>query len=84
MKNVLKPFSPEKAKYYSDFSETSFDQLPPITVKWEFNYGSKLDGTAIEMHFTDEEFLIIYNSFKDKLSKDRAEKIDSLIKELIN
>lgn len=84
MKNVLKPLSPEKAEYYSDVSETSFDELPPITVKWEFNYGSKLDGTAIEMHFTDEEFLFIYNSFKNILSKNRVEKIDLLLKELTN
>lgn len=84
MKKILKPFSAEKAEYYSDLSNKPFYEMPPITVKYEFSYGSRLDGTLIEMHFTDEEFLIIYNCFKNKLTKDRTKKLDLILKELIN
>ena len=84
MKKVLKPSSEEKAHYYSDCSKKPFKELPPITITCEFNYGSKLDETVFEMHFTDEEFLTIYNSFKDKLAKESTKKINSLLKKLID
>jgi hypothetical protein len=60
MKKITKPSEPEEAVYYSDFTgkllpeSTTFGA--PITVQIDFNYGSKYDGSKIELHLDDNDF----------------------------
>jgi uncharacterized protein YwgA len=75
MKKVLKPSEPEDAIYYSDFSGRLFEQFVPVTVTIECNYGSKYDGSKIELHLSDKglDNLLIY--LKDRLCKETKEEI---------
>lgn len=84
MKKIIQPKINEKSEYFSDLSDKPFYELPPITINCEFNYGSKLDGTVVELHFTDEEFLRIVSKVKNMLSTNSSEKINLLLSQLIN
>jgi hypothetical protein len=49
MKKILQPKQQEKAEYFSDFSDKSFEAFhPDVQIKFEFNYGSKFDGVRVE------------------------------------
>jgi len=67
MKKIISPASKEECIYYSDFDGKILES-PPITMKIEFDYGSVLDGSDIELHLTDEEPREVLNLLKNKLS----------------
>lgn len=72
MKKVIKPAESEESVYYSDFSGKLLNPNynPPVVLKMEFNYGSKCDGSSIELHLDDEDSDCVINFIKDKISKD--------------
>lgn len=81
MKKVIKPAEQEESVYYSDFSGKllSPNYHPPVVLKMDFNYGSKCDGTSIELHLDDEDSKYIIDFIKQKISQ---EYIDKCKKEL--
>lgn len=71
MKKVTKPAQREEATYYSDFSGKCFGECPPpVELKIEFTYGSKHDGSVLELHLTDEEVKPILNLLKKNITED--------------
>ena len=56
MKKIIKPSEPEEAVYYSDFTGKLLNDVPPVEIAIDFNYGSKYDGCKLEIHLNDEEF----------------------------
>ena len=79
MKTVLKPLEPEKAEYRSDFSDKVFSEFgPDVTIKFDFDYGSRLDGEALEFHLTDDEAKHVLDfitmNLSDKKAKDLHDK----------
>jgi hypothetical protein len=77
MKIITKPKQREEAEIFSDFSGERFaHDIPEVTLKFEFNYGSKFDDSQIEFHFSDLESKDILELIKIKLS----EKTKQLIK----
>lgn len=76
MKKVLRPSEPEEVVYYSDFSGKLFDNnLVPVTVKIECDYGSECDGTKIELHLTDTELKHLLVYVKDRLCQESKEEL---------
>lgn len=72
MKKIIRPKQEEHAEYISDFSDKCFDQFQPdVEVKFEFNYGSKFDGSQIEFHLTDEEAKHVLDFIKRNLSQNK-------------
>jgi hypothetical protein len=72
MKKITKPLEEEEAVYYSDFSGKIFDNgfEPPVTLKMEFNYGSKYDGSKLELDLDDEDAILLLNFLKEKLQEE--------------
>lgn len=71
MKKIIKPAEKAVCVYYSDFSGKLFGEFDPeVRLKIEFNYGSKYDGTEIELHMTDEESSSLLEHIKERLSDD--------------
>ena len=71
MKKVLKPSQKEESVYYSDFSGKCFGDFgPEITVKFDFNYGSKHDGASFVLHLTDDELEPILELIKLRLTEE--------------
>ena len=73
MKKIIKPAQKEKAEYFSDFSNTSFDCFEPeAQIKFEFNYGSEFDGSSVEFHLTGEEAKHVLDFIRMNLSEDKT------------
>lgn len=71
MKKILKPKEEEEAVYYSDFTGKCFgDFQPEVTLKIEFNYGSKFDGSRFTLDLSDKEAESILELIKSNLSED--------------
>jgi hypothetical protein len=70
MKKILKPSEHEESVYYSDFNGKLLNEVPPVEITIDFNYGSKYDGCKLEMHLDDNEFDELLAFLKTKLSSD--------------
>jgi len=70
MKKIIRPSENEEAVYYSDFNGKLLNDVPPVEISFDFNYGSKYDGCKLEIHLGDEEFDEILAFLKTKLSSD--------------
>jgi hypothetical protein len=69
MKIITKPRQEEEAEIFSDFSGERFHyDIPEVTIKMSFNYGSKFDDSDIEFHLNEEEADDILNLIKSRLS----------------
>jgi hypothetical protein len=73
VKKVLKPAEREEAVYYSDFSGTLLGEEPPITLTVSMDYGSIYDGTTLELHLNDEDFISLIESLIPKLTTESKE-----------
>jgi len=83
MKKIIRPEQEEKAEYFSDFSDTSFgDYEPAVKVKFEFGYGSKSDGGALEFDLTDEEAKYILKFMKVRALEEKRKEITKIVKNL--
>jgi hypothetical protein len=70
MKNIIKPQQREEAEIFSDFSGERFEHdIPEVTLKFSFNYGSKFDDSEITFHLTDKESEGILETIKKRLSQ---------------
>jgi hypothetical protein len=72
MKKILVPKQLEEATYFSDFTGEPFGDLfhPPVTLKLEFNYGSKYDSSEITLHLSDKDVEPILDLIKSRLNPD--------------
>lgn len=71
MKKILKPKEEEEAVYYSDFTGKCFGEFhPEVTLKLEFNYGSKFDGSHFTLDLSDKEAESMLELIKSNLSQD--------------
>lgn len=83
MKKLIKPASPEKSIYYSDFSGKCFGEwYPPIELKIEFGYGSKYDGSILNFHLDDNDIENILSLLKTKLTENTKKEIKKTIDNL--
>lgn len=74
MKKIIKPHEREEAVFFSDFTGKNMGENgSDIDLKINFNYGSKRDGSTIELHLTDEDIQPILDLIKNKLSPDTKE-----------
>lgn len=56
MKKITREAVKEVAEYRSDFSGEKFPLgIPPVQVSFDFGYGSRHDGTKLELHLSDDE-----------------------------
>jgi len=78
MKKILKPSENEEAVYYSDLNGKFLDQIPPVEINIDFNYGSKYDGSKLQLHYTDEEFDKLFDFLETKLTPDIENKYEQL------
>lgn len=80
MKKITKPLEQEEAVYYSDFSGKIFEGgfEPPVKLKLEFNYGSKYDGSKLELDLDDDDATIIIDFLKKHLNEESKEKLKLL------
>lgn len=70
MKKVIEPNKKEVAEYYCDFSGERFlHDIPEVTLKFYFGYGSRFDDSEVEFHLTEKESFQILNMIKNKLSE---------------
>ena len=84
MKKILKPKQQEEAIYFSDFSGQPFDtnfRHPPVEIKMNFNYGSKYDGSEINLHLSDKDMEPILDLIQSKLNPDFKKSLEEDIKE---
>lgn len=82
MKKIVKPAQKEEAEIYSDFSGERFNHdIPEVTIKFDFNYGSQFDDSRIEFDLTENEAQEILDLIKSKLSQKRK---DLMTQELKN
>ena len=71
MKKIIKPAEREEAVYFSDVSGKSFGEFSaPVELKISFNYGSKHDGSEIQIDLDDEEVKPILDHLKTLVSED--------------
>lgn len=85
MKKITKPAEREEAVFYSDFSGKHLDGYgPDVTLKIEFDYGSKRDGARIEFHLNDEDVQPIIDLIKQKISPDTKEQYKKKLLKLEN
>lgn len=79
MKKILTPAIREDSVYYSDFTGKCFGKFEPdVTLTLQFNYGSKYDGTKIELDLSDKDCDIILNLIKNHLTSDAISKVLNL------
>lgn len=79
MKKIITPFVAEQSVYYSDFTGKCFGNFKPnVSLTIHFNYGSKYDGTSIELDLSDEDFGHILNVIKNNISTESKIKIAKL------
>jgi hypothetical protein len=70
MKKITQPKQEERAEYFSDFSNKSFEGFnPDVEIKFEFNYGSEFDGSRVEFHLTNEEAKHVLDFIRMNLSE---------------
>jgi 1,4-alpha-glucan branching enzyme len=70
MKKITQPKQEERAEYFSDFSNKSFEGFnPDVEIKFEFNYGSEFDGSRVEFHLADEEAKHVLDFIRMNLSE---------------
>jgi hypothetical protein len=82
MKKIIKPAQKEEAEVYSDFSGERFNHdIPEVTLKFEFNYGSQFDDSRLEFDLTDKEAKEILDLIKSKLSPKRKELMKNNLEE---
>ena len=68
MKKVIKPITREESEYSSDFSGERFHlDIPDVTIKVSFNYGSRFDDSEIEFHLSDKETEEVLSFIKNKI-----------------
>jgi len=80
MKQVIKPYQPEEAVYYSDFTGKCFGKFPPsVLLSFHFDYGSTYDGACLDFDLSDEEAKSVLEFIKSKLSKDFKENLKKKI-----
>ena len=86
MKKIIKEKQVEQALYFSDFSGKPFGTFhhPPITLKFEFNYGSIYDGSEITLHLDDKDMEPILNLISTKLNPDFKKSIEEDLDENID
>jgi hypothetical protein len=71
MKKILKPKQHEEALYFSDFTGEPFDQFgAPVTIKLDFDYGSKYDGSNFTLYLSDKDIEPILDLISSKLNPD--------------
>lgn len=76
MKIITKPQQKEEAEIYSDFSGERFHHdIPEVTIKFSFEYGSKYDDSQIEFHLNENEVKDILELIKAGLSDRTKENI---------
>lgn len=82
MKKIVQPKQEEKAEYFSDFSDKSFDIFgPDVEIKFEFNYGSKFDGGKVEFHLTDQEAEHVLDFIRMNLSEGKINELKNKLEE---
>lgn len=82
MKIVTKPQQKEEIEIYSDFSGERFQyDIPEVTIKFDFEYGSKYDDAQIEFHFSDKEADDILKLIKTNLSEKTKDNIKKYLEE---
>ena len=82
MKKIVQPKQEEKAEYFSDFSDKSFDVFAPdVEIKFEFNYGSKFDGGKVEFHLTDQEAEHVLDFIRMNLSEGKINELKNKLEE---
>ena len=70
----------EEAEYYSDFSGKFLNIFgPDINLKISFNYGSKYDGTCLELDLSDEDIKEVLDLLKSKTIKSSMYKYNFLV-----
>lgn len=75
MKLVTKPMEQEESVYYSDFSGKLLKDFVPVTVKIECDYGSKYDGSALELHLTDKGLESLLAFLKQHLCEETKQEL---------
>jgi hypothetical protein len=76
MKKIIKPAEQEDCVYYSDFTGKCFGKFyPEVTLSIQFDYGSKYDGSSLQLHLSDEEADLILNFIKFNISEDFKKEI---------
>jgi hypothetical protein len=82
MKKIIQPKREEKAEYFSDFSDKSFEAFhPDVQIKFEFNYGSKFDGGRVEFHLTDQEAEHVLDFIRMNLSEGKINELKNKLEE---
>lgn len=84
MKKVTKQQEPEEAVYYSDFTGKLLPESStfgvPILICIEFNYGSKYDGSKLELHLDDNDF----HKMKSFLTQETISEFQEYLKKELN
>jgi hypothetical protein len=82
MKKITRPKQEERAEYFSDFSDKSFEGFnPDVEIKFEFNYGSKFDGGRVEFHLTDQEAEHVLDFIRMNLSEGKINELKNKLEE---
>jgi hypothetical protein len=82
MKKITQPKQEERAEYFSDFSDKSFEGFnPDVEIKFEFNYGSKFDGGRVEFHLTDQEAEHVLDFIRMNLSEGKINELKNKLEE---
>lgn len=69
MKKVVKPAEREESVYYSDFSGKILCEFgPEVVLKLTFGYGSKFDGSELELHLSDDDMMPVLKMLKNNIS----------------
>jgi 1,4-alpha-glucan branching enzyme len=82
MKKITQPKQEERAEYFSDFSNKSFEGFnPDVEIKFEFNYGSEFDGSRVEFHLTDQEAKHVLDFIRMNLSEGKITELKNKLEE---
>lgn len=82
MKKIIQPIQKEKAEYFSDFSNKSFNCFgPEAEIKFEFNYGSEFDGSSVEFHLTGDEAKHILDFIRMNLSEGKTTELKNKLEQ---
>lgn len=68
MKKVIKPATNEISEYFCDFTGEKLIDYVPVQVKISFGYGSKYDGSFLQLHLCDSAGDELIDLLKNKLS----------------
>ena len=81
MKKVTAIAVKEQSKIFSDFSGKRFRyDIPEVTLKFDFGYGSEFDGGQIEFHLDDNDAKEIMALIKEKIHKNTKEHFEKILK----